>query len=420
MKPFIPITITDPDVAAQWDYERNEGKRPEEFSRGMVKKVWWICDKGHSYQARVDHRCSMHSECSYCAGKKAWPGFNDLKTLYPEYAAEWDHEKNTKCLDDVVSRSDKDAYWICPICNRSYKRKVNERVLKGLGCKYCFGEKHTSQQEQAFYYYFSLKTDAESRARIDNTEIDIYLPLIKTGIEYNGEYFHENKTDKDKKKTEKLKEKNIRCITVSHGRERIISNDDIILETKHNQNPSDDELRWGLLQAFRLTGIDPPDIDLKRDRTKIYSLYIKLNKNDNLLTRFPELAAQMDPEKNNGLRPEAFKYASNKTVVWTCPVCLSDYPMRIANRTFNNSGCPYCAGKKIKVGLNDLGTTHPALVKEWDYDRNDKTPQEYTKGSDKKVFWRCSKCGHSWAAAIFSRSQGVGCPACAGKVIVTE
>ena len=113
-----------------------------------------------------------------------------------------------------------------------------------------------------------------------------------------------------------------------------------------------------------------------------------------------------------------FAVSSNKTVNWTCPKCKNNYPMKIGNRSILGQNCPYCAGKKIKVGFNDLGTTHPEIAAQWDYDKNgDITPQDVTAGSSTKYWWKCPK-GHSWNATIQSRTRPNrpgGCPSCAGK-----
>lgn len=57
------------------------------------EKVWWTCENGHSWQTTV-HVRSEGSGCPYCTGRKVLPGFNDLGTLYPDVAAQWDREKN--------------------------------------------------------------------------------------------------------------------------------------------------------------------------------------------------------------------------------------------------------------------------------------------------------------------------------------
>lgn len=55
------------------------------------------------------------------------------------------------------------------------------------------------------------------------------------------------------------------------------------------------------------------------------------------------------------------------------------------------------------------------LAKEWDYILNEKGPEHYTTGSDKKVFWKCKKCKLSYDSVISSRGNPktkTGCPYC--------
>lgn len=58
------------------------------------------------------------------------------------------------------------------------------------------------------------------------------------------------------------------------------------------------------------------------------------------------------------------------------------------------------------------------MIKEWDYSLNVRKPEEYSRGSKEKVHWICSKCGYKWSAVINTRTKGVGCPACAGNIVV--
>ena len=47
-----------------------------------------------------------------------------------------------------------------------------------------------------------------------------------------------------------------------------------------------------------------------------------------------------------------------------------------------------------------LASTHPALLKEWDFDKNKTiTPYDVSKGSNKKVWWKCEK-GHEWESTV--------------------
>ena len=61
-------------------------------------------------------------------------------------------------------------------------------------------------------------------------------------------------------------------------------------------------------------------------------------------------------------------------------------------------------------------TSYPHLVKEWHPTKNGElTPNDFTFGSHKKVWWLCPK-GHSYNSVIKNRTLNKsGCPYCAGK-----
>ena len=66
--------LTDlPELLAEWDYDKNSDN-PEILSAGLNRKVWWVCSRGHSYEALISTRtgCSNRKPtgCPYCAGKK--------------------------------------------------------------------------------------------------------------------------------------------------------------------------------------------------------------------------------------------------------------------------------------------------------------------------------------------------------------
>ena len=84
----------------------------------------------------------------------------------------------------------------------------------------------------------------------------------------------------------------------------------------------------------------------------------------------------------------------------------------------NGSGCPYCAGKKVLKGFNDLATLEPKVAESWHPTLNGRlTPETVTVGSRRKVWWQCPE-GHVWKAVVYSRAgrQRAGCPVCAGRV----
>ena len=58
------------------------------------------------------------------------------------------------------------------------------------------------------------------------------------------------------------------------------------------------------------------------------------------------------------------------------------------------------------------------LLAQWDTRSNlPLTPALISRGSKRKVWWRCEK-GHVWQAAVYTRTgSGSGCPVCTGKVV---
>ena len=72
------------------------------------------------------------------------------------------------------------------------------------------------------------------------------------------------------------------------------------------------------------------------------------------------------------------------------------------------------ADKKEKKYVSD----NAQLMAEWDWERNtDFDPMQFTLGSNKKVWWRCSQ-GHEWQAIIANRHKGSACPYCSGRCAV--
>ncbi len=131
----------------------------------------------------------------------------------------------------------------------------------------------------------------------------------------------------------------------------------------------------------------------------------------------PQIANEWDYVLNTPLRPTDVTAGMKRKVYWKCNNGHNSYNASILNRTFHNSGCPVCANKKVQVGINDLASVYPYLCDEWDYEKNEKIPQNYISGSHSIVWWKCAK-NHSYSSRIEKRILGQGCPFCAGKKIL--
>ena len=99
--------------------------------------------------------------------------------------------------------------------------------------------------------------------------------------------------------------------------------------------------------------------------------------------------------------------------------CSHGHEWKVApnSRTSQNTGCPYCSGRIVLKGFNDLATVRPDIAKEWNYERNgDLLPSDVTRGANKKVWWKCEECGNEYQAVIGNRTVlGRGCPECGRK-----
>ena len=128
------LLTVNPKLASEWHPDRNGNLSPEQVMPNSGKKVWWLCKQGHSWQAAVYSR--KNNGCPYCSGRKAVPGENDLKTLFPELASEWDKEKNGNLRpENVGAWSNLSVWWLCK-AGHSWKAKVCDRY-NGNNCPRC-------------------------------------------------------------------------------------------------------------------------------------------------------------------------------------------------------------------------------------------------------------------------------------------
>lgn len=425
---FNDLVTTNPKMAMEWDTEKN-GMGPENVTRGCIKKYWWKCEKGHSWFVSPNNRTNQDSDCPYCTNRKVWIGFNDLGTVYPELAKEWNYEKNGDLTPQtVVAKSDKKVWWYCKF-GHEYECRISSRVLDGIGCSICNKERRTSFPEKAIYYYVKKEfSDAEENLRFNwlgKGELDMFIPSLNVGIEYDGYNWHKD-INKDLKKDTACFNNNVDLIRVRVDECPKYDSDSYkIYYGKNSQLVTLDDAiiyLFNYLNQKYNVNIEL-NINIDRDYIEIMDNYITREKQNSLAIMRPDIAKEWNYEKNGRIKPEFVSVYSNRKVWFTCSICGNDYQTIINNRTGSKkSGCQVCSHKKIKKGVNDFGTQFPHLLEEWDYVKNTISPYEISPGNHKKIWWKCSKCGHSWEAALCSRTgkQKCGCPVCGRQVAGTE
>lgn len=129
--------------------------------------------------------------------------------------------------------------------------------------------------------------------------------------------------------------------------------------------------------------------------------------------RNPQLLSEWS--KNNSLKPEEVFASSAVKIEWICS--KKDYHVWIASpeKRTKGRGCPFCAGRRVHP-QDSLANTHPEIVAEWDYEKNEKTPEEISSmNSDSSYFWKCKTCKHNWKTNIKRRVKYANSKVTSGK-----
>jgi len=132
-----------------------------------------------------------------------------------------------------------------------------------------------------------------------------------------------------------------------------------------------------------------------------------------LATLNPKLASEWHPTKNGNLTPYNVTCGSHKHIWWQCiKNPKHEWYVKISDRD-RGRNCPYCSGRYV-TEENNLLVNNPILCEEWNYEKNEKRPEEYTPFNGERVWWKCKECEHEWQTAIINRNRGwkTGCPEC--------
>ena len=426
-----------PHLLAEWDYEANKEISPEEITSGnSYIHIGWKCTFcGNTWRASAYSRIGRKSGCPECAKKtigiknrnRKFDPTRNLLALFPDIASEWHHEKNRPLeIAKVMPGSDDKVWWLCSTCGNEYSAKVCNRTKKRAGCPLCNRYLHTSFAEQAVFYYLQcLYPDAQNKYTeiFDNQmELDIFLPGVKIGIEYDGRYWHKQSSQqREKRKYAVCKQHGIYLIRIKENYEHEDICEDDCDYNVFRYSKTDDGLKQALIELFKALPVkEIPEIDISGSRTKIKNRYITSYKAKSLLAKYPDICEEWHTLLNDPLTPDMVLPSAHEKVWWLCPKCGEAYLASPAHRTrVQASGCSICAGKRIVAGINDLATRRPDLAAEWHPTLNGTIkPNAVAPNYSKKVWWKCRECGCAFFVTANKRiSRGQGCPECAKKAV---
>lgn len=382
------LATTHPELLKDWDYKKNILKPTEVTARSNRNKIYWICDKGHSYETTPAHKTAGRG-CPYCSNKKVLKGYNDLATTHPDIAKEWHTPKNGSLKPtDIVAGSGTVIWWKCPK-GHDYKAKAYYRSSGHQGCPKCKEGNQTSFPEQAIYYYVQrIFPDTINRYRdiFDNgMELDIFIPSKKVAIEYDGSFYHkkERTLKREKIKYNICQQNKIKLIRIcakdnadvfnftsdytfieptlddsdnTTGLDKIIKELLYELESDFGWNPRKQYIRCKGMLIPKIS----VDVNIERDRYKIQAYKENAMFKKSLAEVRPDLAEEWDYNKNQGLTPSMFPVGSHENIWWKCKKCGTSYKKIIRVRAKLKISCPQCnikcKSKEYKLYMCDKKT----------------------------------------------------------------
>jgi len=126
----------DPILAEQWHPTLNGGVTPDHVRHGSNIDAWWLCEKGHKWQAQPNNRKRDGDGCPFCSGQR-FSVEHSLAVLRPQIASEWHPIKNgNRKPEEVRISSNERVWWRCH-CGYEWTTTVKSRTAKNTKCPEC-------------------------------------------------------------------------------------------------------------------------------------------------------------------------------------------------------------------------------------------------------------------------------------------
>lgn len=188
------LSTTNPELAAEWNYDKNGDLTPRDVTAGLNTIVWWKCEKGHEWKASLCNRSARKGTgCPYCSGRYAEKGVNDLLTLSPELSKEWHPCKNGELKpSDVKTNTNTKVWWKCSK-GHEWQATIANRS-NGRGCPYCsnkmvllgFNDLATTNPYLALEWNYKKNGELTPRDVVDGSNKKVWW-ICKLGHEWESQ-----------------------------------------------------------------------------------------------------------------------------------------------------------------------------------------------------------------------------------------
>ena len=350
---YLDVTGDTALTAAQFGLTFTNERRLPISAVDPMRYVIAICDNGHQFPTKRAQPFApaptKSPRCPTCHGNRVAPGYNDLRTMRPDIACEFDEARNSglTASDIAPGDSDVDYFWLCPQ-EHSYLATASNRTSANSTCPVCLNR------------------------------------LIQAGI-----------NDIATTHPEIVSELHPSClaqgVASTEGAGSLASVDWLCAEGhEYTMRICDRAKRPGCPEC--LTGL-------------------RHQSDSRLPQTHPGLSRQWHSTLNGKLKPADFSRGSSHEAFWVCLNGHPPYKQRIERRTAGYK-CPVCSNRKVATGINDIATTAPLMASEFQSHQNTPADVTRVFAGTKEYWWKCVAHGHILRQSGARRLLSRGCPKC--------
>lgn len=373
-----------PELLPRWNYEKNKEIEPSWITPSSKREVWWKCKNNHEFLA-PPRNFLTNFKCAECLDNVSELEENPVERTnkhrrisdIPELATRWNHFRNGALTPSMLFINRKTLVWwicdeghegqyivdkmyykkgkLCDVCKALNSKGISKKKLSELQAVEDMREPYIPGQvsKEAWEYIYS-KDNADSIASLNTYVAKHWHPDL------NGARTPENHSAK--------------------------AHTWVWLRCENNHD-----------HLFELNGSKEVMDECEEC-------------NRSLLVKNPALVSQWWDAEKNTLEPAIILYNDGSHLVWWKCENGHSFQRTVLQMSRMKNKCNDC----LKFSDNNLTVAAPHIALQWHPLKNGELrPEDFTRGSERKVWWQCHKCSHEWQAVIKNRViNGTRCAQC--------
>lgn len=342
-----------PNIANEWDYDKNINIDINKITYGSRLKVWWKCEKGHEWFCEVLKRTYNNRPCGQCVFINQQI-LNSLNDNYPDIMKLWNYKKNIDIDPKIISMNSRLSVWW--ICEKKHEWKLQiSLMIDRKQCPYC--DCKNNKNSLINFPEILKEWNYDKNLNLCPEQFTIGSNIkIWWKCEMNHEWFLSINGRSNTNGCPDCKNRNINV------------EQSLIYNFKNIAN------EW---HPTKNNNLMPNDVSYASHK-KVWWLCDKGHDWEGIINK---------------------RTLRNKT----CPVCktiIIDEKTKQLQLIIDT--------KNEENHKKSFGINYPDLVKNWNYLKNEFTPFDIRSKSHKKIWMKCSK-NHEWEIMIFELINNKNC-----------